>query len=230
MVGKDWNDYMWLNDWIDGLSVELPPRADAESMSSAEKALREIVGKIKPAEPVKDSGVRFRRRSRATEYEYPEVRFSRGDCVAESCENSYLPKARFTADDTVPEAISKQIASKPKSEKSFAQELVAFVRTKCNGMAPMAYKRAGVSRQAYSRIISSTHSRVDKITAMRLCIGLQLSFDESTDFLKAAGYAFSDSLPLDAIFTYCIKNRFWNIFDVNRLIASCGQQPLDIVF
>ena len=221
---------MWLNDWIDGLSVELPPRADAESMSSAEKALREIVGKIKPVEPEKDSGVRFSRRSHTTEYEYPEVRFSRGDCVAEGCENSYLPKARFAADDTAPKAISEQIAAKPKFEKSFAQELVAFVRTKCNGIAPMAYKRAGVSRQVYSRIISSTYSRVDKITAMRLCIGLQLSFDESTDFLKAAGYAFSDSLPLDAIFTYCIKNRFWNIFDVNRLIASSGQQPLDIVF
>jgi hypothetical protein len=72
--------------------------------------------------------------------------------------------------------------------------------------------------------------RGGKITAMRLCIGLQLTFDESTDFLKTEGYAFSDSLPLDAIFTYCNKNRFWNIFDVNRLIASSGQQPLDIVF
>ncbi len=157
------------------------------------------------------------------------MRYSLGDCVAERGD-SYLPKTRFTADDTAPKAISKQIAANPKCKKSFAQELVAFVKTKCNGMAPMAYKRAGVSRQVYSRIISSTYSRVDKITAMRLCIGLQLNFDESTDFLKAAGYAFSDSLPLDAVFTYCIKNRFWNIFDVNRLIVSSGQQPLDIVF
>jgi hypothetical protein len=229
MVRKDWNGNMWLKDWIDGLSVDLPPRADAESISAAETALLEIVGKIVPPKPVQDNGARFRRSSRTTEYEYPEVRFSRGDYVAESGDNSYLPKARFTTDDTVPKAISKQIAAKPKCEKSFAQELVAFVRTKCNGIAPMAYKRAGVSRQAYSRIISSTYSRVDKTTAMRLCIGLQLNFDESTVFLKAAGYAFSDSLPLDAIFAYCIKNRFWNIFDVNRLIASSGQQPLDVV-
>ena len=226
--GKDWNDDMWLKDWTDGLFVELPPRADAESMSSAEKALREIIEKIIPPKPTHDSGARFQRSSRSTEY--PEIRYSLSDCVAESGKNRYLPKARFTADDTAPKAISKQIAAKPKCGNSFAQELVTFVRTKCNGIAPMAYKRAGVSRQVYSRIISSASSRVDKITAMRLCIGLQLNFNESANFLKAAGYAFSDSLPLDAIFTYCIKNRFWNILDVNRLIASSGQQPLDIVF
>ena len=222
---------MWLKDWIDGLSVELPPRADSESISSAEKELREIVGKIVPPEPVKDSGARFRRSLRTTEY--PEVSFSRGDSEAESGENGYLPKARLTADDAAFNALLKQIkqiVDNPKYEKSFALELRTYVRTRCNGIAPMAYKRAGISRQAYSRIISSAYSRVDKTTAMRFCIGLQLSFDEATDFLKAAGYAFSDSLPLDAIFMYCIKNRFWNILDVNRLIASSGQPPLDIVF
>lgn len=94
----------------------------------------------------------------------------------------------------------------------------------------MAYKRAGISHQSYSRIISSAHSGIDKITAMRLCIGLQLTWGESVALLKAAGYAFSESIPMDCIFSHCIQNGIWNIFDVSRIVEKCRQKTFDIVF
>ena len=37
---------------------------------------------------------------------------------------------------------------------SFSARLLTYVNEKCGGVAPMAYKRAGVSRQVYSRIVS----------------------------------------------------------------------------
>ena len=108
--------------------------------------------------------------------------------------------------------------------------LLEHVVAKCDGSAPMAYKRAGISRQVYSRIISTMFAKVDKLTVMRLCIGLQLTENESNEFLKAAGYAFSDTMPVDLVFSYCIRHGVFNIFDVNRLLEETGQKPFDIVF
>jgi len=105
---------------------------------------------------------------------------------------------------------------------SFSARLLTYVRAKCNGVAPMAYKRAGVSRQLYSRIVSSNVSTVDKRTVMRFCIGLQLSIDEACLLMKSAGYAFSDTIPEDMVFEYCIKNNIWNLNDVNEILVKCG--------
>ena len=53
---------------------------------------------------------------------------------------------------------------------SFSARLLTYVNEKCGGVAPTAYKRAGVSRQVYSRIVSFDDSAVDKQTAMLFCI------------------------------------------------------------
>lgn len=109
---------------------------------------------------------------------------------------------------------------------SFSARLLTYVNEKCGGVAPMAYKRAGVSRQVYSRIVSFDDSSVDKQTAMLFCIGLQLSMGEAELLLKSAGYAFSDTIPADMLFSYCIKNGIWNLKDVNALFAKCKLPPV----
>ena len=109
---------------------------------------------------------------------------------------------------------------------SFSARLLTYVNEKCDGVAPVAYKRAGVSRQVYSRIVSFDDSSVDKQTAMLFCIGLQLSMSEAELLLKSAGYAFSDTIPADMLFSYCIKNGIWNLKDVNALFAKCKLPPV----
>ena len=109
---------------------------------------------------------------------------------------------------------------------SFSARLLTYVNEKCGGVAPMAYKRAGVSRQVYSRIVSFDDSSVDKQTAMLFCIGLQLTMSEAELLLKSAGYAFSDTIPTDVLFSYCIKNGIWNLKDVNALFAKCKLPPV----
>ena len=127
--------------------------------------------------------------------------------------------------------LSRQIASLtgPKGRKTFSEVLVALVSSKCGGIAPTAYKRAGISRQAYSRIISSPNAGVDKLTSMRLCVGLQLNWEESVELLRRAGYAFSDTLPADIVFAYCIQHGIYDILVINDILAESGQKPFDIV-
>ena len=109
---------------------------------------------------------------------------------------------------------------------SFPARLLIYVREKCNGVAPMAYKRAGISRQIYSRIVSDDGATVDKRTAMRFCVGLQLEMSEAELLMKAAGYAFSATLPEDEVFAYCIKNKIWNIEDINDIMVRSGLKSI----
>ena len=109
---------------------------------------------------------------------------------------------------------------------SFPARLLIYVREKCNGVAPMAYKRAGISRQIYSRIVSNEGSTVDKRTAMRFCIGLQLEMDEAELLMKAAGFAFSATLPEDEVFAYCINNKIWNLEDINDIMVRNGLKSI----
>ena len=109
---------------------------------------------------------------------------------------------------------------------SFSARLLTYVNEKCGGVAPVAYKRAGVSRQVYSRIVSFDDSAVDKQTAMLFCIGLQLTMSEAELLLKSAGYAFSDTIPTDMLFSFCIKQKIWNLKDVNALFARCKLPPV----
>ena len=105
---------------------------------------------------------------------------------------------------------------------SFSARLLTYVNEKYAGVAPTAYKRAGVSRQIYSRIVSKDNSMVDKRTAMLFCIGLQLSMDEAHLLMKSAGYAFSDTIPEDVVFSYCIEKQIWNLYDINEVFKRCG--------
>ena len=109
---------------------------------------------------------------------------------------------------------------------SFSARLLTYVNEKCGGAAPMVYKRAGVSRQIYSRIISHDDSTVDKRTAMLFCVGLQLEMKEAELLLKSAGYAFSGTLPEDRVFSYCIEKKIWNLLDINDILVECGLRPL----
>lgn len=184
-------------------------------------------------------GIRFRRSGVPSGVRYSLA--SRNDpAPSEPISGGASPRWSITISDlpasvceqgTSYKAIAGQIASSSGTErkKTFAEELVSLVSSKCKGIAPLAYKRAGLSRQAYSRIISSRHSGVDKLTAMRLCIGLKLNMEEATELLKSAGYTFSDSIPLDTIFAFCIRKRMLNINDINGIIAESGQKPFDVV-
>lgn len=113
---------------------------------------------------------------------------------------------------------------------SFSALLVSYVQRRWHGRAPLVYRRAGIDRKLYSKIVSDNASSVSKQTALQLVIGLQLSRTEADEFLCAAGYALSPTIPLDCAFAYCIEHRIWNILDVNRIVTGAGGSDLGVRF
>jgi len=113
-------------------------------------------------------------------------------------------------------------------ELSFAARLLKLVKERCGGKAPMAYKRAGLDRKLYSKIVSDDRSQVSKQTALQLAIGLQLSRQAADEFLMAAGYSFSSTIPIDCVFAYCIGHGIWNILDVNDILVKAGLPSLNL--
>lgn len=102
----------------------------------------------------------------------------------------------------------------------FGIMLARMVKDRCENKASLCYRRAGVSKQTYSRIISNPYSGVNKTIAMRLCIGLRLPIEEAKRLLAAAGYTFSEAIYEDRIFSYCLQNAIYNILDVELMLQE----------
>lgn len=117
-------------------------------------------------------------------------------------------------------SIASSLAPDYEKYPPFGIMLARMVKDRCENKASLCYRRAGVSKQTYSRIISQPHSGVNKTIAMRLCIGLRLPIEEAKRLLAAAGYTFSEAIYEDRIFSYCLQNAFYNILDVEQMIAE----------
>lgn len=111
---------------------------------------------------------------------------------------------------------------------TFVRVLLMYVSSRCEGKASVCYRRAGLSRQLYSKIISNPELGVKKRTVMQLCIGLKLPIEEANAFMALAGYCFSKSHFEDMAFQWCIKNGVYNIFDVNDLLVAGACEPITI--
>ena len=111
---------------------------------------------------------------------------------------------------------------------SFPARLLTYVRERCGGCGKIAYTRAGVSRQIYSRITSYDDETAEKLTVMKFCIGLQLGRSDADLLMKSAGYAFSDTIPADVAFVYAIEHKMWNIHDVSELLVRNSMPGLKI--
>jgi len=134
--------------------------------------------------------------------------------------------ARFSISGRRPN--SDYIAELVARNRTLGKMLVEFVNEKCEGHASWCYRRAGVSRQLYSQIISNPDKHVTKRTVMQLAVGLKLSRAEADKFLAAAGYAFCPTSYEDQVFALCLANRVYNLFDINDLLTKGFCLPIAI--
>lgn len=88
------------------------------------------------------------------------------------------------------------------------------------------YKKAGMSRQLFSRIRSDVQYRPAKKTVLALGIALELNEDEMNDLLRRAGFALSYSDKRDVIVRYFLVHGIYDVMMVNEALYEFDQPLL----
>ena len=200
----------FIREWFYGEVAEAP-RANAVRVSAA---VEEIARRISEEED------RERRKAEYLRY------FSKDETKEDKHDGSIRYKSRNIITELSSCVRRHESPNLHAAVLSFPARLLTLVKEKCDGIGKIAYTRAHVSRQIYSRIVSWDDSRADKATVMKLCLGLQLNRAEADRLMQSAGYAFSMSIPADCAVVYAIENGIWNLDDVNEILARVSQPPL----
>lgn len=88
------------------------------------------------------------------------------------------------------------------------------------------YSKANVSRQHFSKIRNNPDYKPTKATAIAFAIALELNLEQTRDLIGRAGYALTNSSKFDVIIMYFIRERNYNLFDINAALFEFDQSFL----
>lgn len=111
-------------------------------------------------------------------------------------------------------------------EPTFSDYLLNLIEER-GGKASDVYKRAEVSKQLFSKIISNKDYQPKKNTVLQLAIGMQLDLAQTRALLNRAGYALTRSSKTDLVVQYYIEREIYSVPFINIALDDCGLPPLN---
>lgn len=112
-----------------------------------------------------------------------------------------------------------------KETETFSERLLQLIAEK-KVEIPELCKRSAIDRRHFSKMKNNVNYRPTKNTAVALAIGLRLSFEETEDLLRHAGYVLTKSSKADLIVEYCLRNRIYSMDRVNDLLFRYNEAIL----
>ena len=88
------------------------------------------------------------------------------------------------------------------------------------------YKKAGLSKQHFSKIRNNPGYQPTKATAISLALALELDVEQTNDLIGRAGYTLTKSSKFDLIIRYFIERREFNIVTINCALFEYDQSLL----
>lgn len=106
---------------------------------------------------------------------------------------------------------------------TFSDKLIQYIGNK--GITePELYRAAQIDRRLFSKIISNRNYQPSKDTVLAFVFALELTLSEANDLLERAGYSLSHSIKRDVILEYFIKERVFDLGNINAFLYDMNEK------